>query len=343
MVKKKITKKSNGRARAGRLAVAALPARIIGVLRRNRRLAAMLLFAAAILLVGASVYASQMARHPVNILRQALAESMQASSAKVGLQLNTRSVGQQPALWRVDGSVGVRGRFQLTGEYTKDGSTVYVDANSPEGRDAYLRMRGVGGLSGVLGAEAAQYGISVASNPALALENKWLTIPADLKETVIWNHQSSADDANDLDDRDRRTLADLYGKHEFMTVSQIYSEATIDGVASHHYGLDLDETKLRNFLEAVQRELPKLGVTAKQVDGLVSAAAQTESLDVWISKLDGRFNRIDYRAQAGDDGDTFSLRISDYDAALNLRAPTDATPLFEALTNMRLETEMSKP
>jgi hypothetical protein len=321
---------------------AAWPTRLATLLARNRRLVAIALIVLAVVLLAASAYGAQLSRQPENVVRRALVNTMQASSAKVSLQLDTRAVGQSPGIWNIKGTIAERGRFQLDGEYIKDGSVLNVDARSPEGRDAYVRMRGVDSLRTVLGAEAAQYGITEQNNPVSELNSVWLIVPADLKETIIWNRQTSANDANDLTDADRTKLAELYRKHEFLSVSNTFADADIDGVASYHYGIAVDSTRLRAFLDASRADVPKLGLSGKQIDGLVQAASDTDSIDVWIGKEDMRFSRVDYRAATSDDGDSLSLKLSDYDTDLQVRTPEGAVQLFEALTTVRKESDLGE-
>ncbi len=299
-----------------------------------------LLFAAVVgvvLVVGGTFgYAQYRAMQPEGVLKQALARSLQADSAGVDFRMVDSSQGQPDGVWKMTGTVVNQGQFDLTGSYQKASRTVGLDIKSVDGSDAYLRLQGLAGLSELLGNDAALYGITPQRNPITGLENRWLVIPADIKNTVIQNRPVSGSSSLALSADDKNTLARLYGRSEFLKISKTLADDSVDGVASYHYQVAADSVALEAFLKLVQKDIERLKLTDEQIDSLASTIASVSPFDVWVSKDDKRFNKLAYTSSNSSGADAVELKLNQYNESVTIDRPAQSTPLLEALTGLNL-------
>lgn len=303
--------------------------------RLRKRTAVVMALTFVVTLAAGFVTSALLARRPEAIVRQALANSLQAEAADVNLELTISARGQQPGTWRANGFTARNGVFQLDGTYAETGSTgraLGVSARSPDGKDAFVRLSDVAQLRTILGDEAADYGITAERNPLQQVEGRWLRVPADLKETVLRNQSATV--GQPLDDADRHKLASLYMERPFLRVVRPLPVVATDAPARHHFELAIDRPLLRSYLEAVQRSVPKLQLTGKQAASLEAAVGTVRHIEVWITGRDSRFSRIDFRL--ADDSGSWQARldVGNYGRDPRVGAPADAVPLFEALSGL---------
>lgn len=298
------------------------------VLKRRPLLGAAIL----LLVVASTAYAvtATLARKPDAVLRQALGNSLQAQAVDADLDLRIAAPGQQPGIWRVRGLVAQGGVFDLAGRYAETGGSVSLNARSPAGGEAYVRFTDVGQLPALLGDEADEYGITGSDNPLQRLQGVWLSVPADLKETVLRN-QAPKQTVQVLDTNDRRRMAELYGAHPFLSVGRTLPDEPVDGRQAYHYEVRADQSQLEAYLRGLQRDVPKLQLDDRQVGSVLRLTAKAAPAEVWITKDDMRFARIDYRSGSDTDGWRARLLLRDYGRDGRVAVPSDARPLFEAL------------
>lgn len=302
-----------------------------GGLRGGRRIVVILTVATLLVVGAALLYARHAASQPENILRTALANSLRAGSADVGLTAVTAEAGQEERALRLSGAVAEGGRFDLSGDYMSGNDALGVQLRSADGKDAFARLTSIDRLGKVLGEDAKDYGITDSFNPLLGLEGKWLVVPADLKETILMNRADDSQTDLNLDAVDKQKLADLYLKHEFLNISGKLADENIDSVTSYHYAVTVDKPQFEAYLRGVQQGVTKLRLQEKQIQSLLGLVDASKPLDVWISKDANRFTKLSYASADSDTTRRTVLTLHNYDRTVSVDKPADAVPLFEAL------------
>lgn len=291
----------------------------------------------AVLLVGGTFgYAQYRAMQPEGILKQALARSLQAESVAVDFQMINSSPNKANGVWKMAGTVVNQGQFDLTGSYQRSDKTVGIDIKSVDGTDAYLRLKGLSGLPELLGKDAALYGITPQRNAIAGLENRWLVVPSDIKNTVIQNRPAGNGSSLSLSADDKKTLARLYGSNEFLQVSKSLADDTVDDVESFHYQVTVDSARLESFMKAVQKDISRLKLTDPQVKSITGTLVSVSPIDVWVSKSGKQFTKIAYASTNGTATDAIELKLSRYNQQTSIERPSQSTPLLEALTTINL-------
>ncbi len=319
------------------------PKSVVKRTRKTKRIAApdkrvfLIALALVLFMIGATyAYAMYAASQPANVLKQALAKTLQAETASVTFTMtDTDLKSDQESVLQLAGPVTSQGQFDLTGGYSKADKRLAVDLRSFDGTDAYLRLDGLAGLPALLGDDAALYGITEQDNSFSGLDDDWLVVPANIKDTVIQNKPVDGKTDYDLSDEDEQRIAVLYDQNEFLKVTDTYAEDFIDGKDSYHYQVSIDQAVLEAYLKSVQRDIKSLKLIDAQIASLVASASGIQVFEVWISKNDNRFSKIYFDTSVGTDKKTIELILGNFDLQASIDKPVGATPLLEALTELR--------
>jgi hypothetical protein len=302
--------------------------------KRSTRVAAGLAVLLLAVVIGAFAYARQAASQPENVLRQALARSLQSKSGEIALTMSNGVTGEQPSVLQARGPLTSDGVFDLTGTYKRAGKGINLAVRSADGRDAYLKLDNVSQFTDVFGKEAAEYGVSADNNRLKRVENTWLTVPANLKDTVIFNQPVDGRTSPVLSSEDKRQLSELYRQHAFLKVEKVFDEELVAGKLSHHYALDVDSSELREYLTAVQDTIKTVTLRDKQIDNMVATAEHARALEVWICKDDRRLARLIYNGVDGDRTRNVELSVENYDRPVTVNKPDRSLPLLDALAGL---------
>lgn len=298
----------------------------------KRRGAVMLVGLLVAVLLAAVAYSQSQANRPQVILETALANSFSAESVAFALAMRQGLPAAPADRLELSGRIIFDGRFDITGNYYRGSQSVGIDVRSPQGSDAHLRLVHMDVLADLLGDEAADYGITNTRNPLKALDGRWLTVPAGIKDTVLQG--GSAGGPEGLQSGDRRRLAELYQAHRFLTVERRLADEAINGVDSYHYRVGIDDGKLERFMQAVRKDVPRLPLTDSRARSLQAALGQADRLEIWIGKADRQPRQLGYHSYAYGRIKDIQLTLTGFDAAGPIETPPGTIPLFEALQNI---------
>lgn len=293
--------------------------------------------AAMVLIVALGYFVWYKPHQPSAVLARSLMQTMQLESATVALSMKTgdQSKPDEAAVLTAHGAFTTAGSsgFELAGDYTIKQAKLGFDLRSPDGKDVYLKATGLAGLSGLLGAEAGQYGISDASNPFQALENTWLVIPKETQDALLKNSDVGAATGVKLSEADQQKIAHQYERHPFIVVTKTLADETIDGTASRHYQARINHDELVAFAEAVQKDVTALKLTDQQVQSVRAAKLPEQPVDVWVAGDSGYITQVRYSDGSGKDTSVVQVNLSKFNQPVKIEQPQGAKPLFEALGN----------
>ncbi len=306
------------------------------LLKRSRQISTLLAVLTVLVLGSVYVYARHASKQPDNILKWALSRTMQAHSAEVSLRYAGNTAIPDSNVLHLSGVVTDRGKFDITGSYSKAGQGVGVALKSVDGKDAYVQLSDTAKLRNVLGENAADYAITDQRNPLTALEGRWLLVPASLKDTILLNRPADGKTSYILSAGDKKKLAEIYRRHEFLRVSNVYPDELVDSKISYHYRVGIDVDELTLFLRTAQRDVAKLHLSDKQVESIIGIAVRAGTVEAWIAKDDKRFNKMIYRSSDATVTDV-ALTMKNYNHTVRIETPADAMPLFEVLSSLVLD------
>ena len=320
-------------------AVPSVPARQLSLSRAQFRMLAVV--ATAVLVIGLGYFLWYKPHQPNAVLARSLRQTMELQSAHVKLNLKTGQPGTAAtATLTAEGgvSIGATGSYTLSGTYSANQSKLGFELRSTDGKDIYVKANGLAGLSGLLGADAGQYGITEAGNPFQALENTWLVIPKDTRDMLLKDTGAAGAGSagTRLSEADQNKLADLYKRHPFIAVSKALADETVEGTPSRHYQAVVDRTELAAFIGAVQKEVTSLKLTDQQVKSIREITLPSQPIDVWIAKDSGYITQVRYVSGSGKDAVALQVNLSQVNQPVKVEQPQGAKPLFEALSGALL-------
>lgn len=286
--------------------------------------------------VGVVAYAAYQVRQPEGVLKRALAKTLEADTSIIDLSITNGAAEAELTVFELRGPVTAQGRFDLVGSYRRpaaDSRGVGISLRGADGNDLYLRLAHISQLNQVLGPEAARYGLNPAGTTFAGLEDRWLTVPASLKDTVLQNRPSDGKTNYALSESEQLALVRLYRRHEFLKISAVLPADDAAGPAER-FRLQIDRTQFASFIQATRRQLARFDLSDKQINSLIATAGRISDMEVVIGKADTRIHSLHFNLVQGSSRQTVSLGLSGFNQSADIVAPVGAVPLFQALTDM---------
>ncbi len=292
------------------------------------------------------------AAKPENILKQALANSLDPTKAKT--VKFSGSMMAKPA----DEDMTLRANFEGAGDNQSGAmmlsanmdamvTKVTMDVRSVDGKTLYLKVGGLKGLPELLAAgSGAALPDGVAAEDVQRPEMAMLGVLGPLIESLndqwievsesILQDGAGVPDTGSLTDADRTKLAELYDQHTFLTVREKLADEEIKGDKSYHYKAGIDKEKLKSFVSAVKdARIESLKLEEKEVrefNELVDKADfNALGFEVWVSKDSKMIRQVAVKYEK--DGDKLDVRVTidSYNEEVKVEKPAEAKSLLELM------------
>lgn len=301
--------------------------------KKKLRLAAIITGVVLLLLGGgaAAYWGVVVPNKPENVLKSALVNSFSKEKVQsVGFTGTAAIAGNDGAEFSFDftGAAAQEGKLQLSASLDALITKVTFDMLSPDGKNFYLKVGGLQGLSDLFAQEnpeAAQY-ISLLNQ----VNDQWYEISEGLvKQFTQYPLTPSA-----LNEASMQKIAELYGQHQFLVVKETLASEAINGEESHHYKVVVDSVKLKDFAAAIQAANIQ-GVTITQESlhmfnaGVDDMKFANYPLDIWISKKSKLFTQIAFETDFQGSAVTLRLTVTDYNRPVEVQTPESTKPFLD--------------
>jgi len=303
---------------------------------RKKGLIMGLVIAAILLLLSGGAAASYyyMLNQPENVLKQALANSMDAEKTKTarfsGAVSAEQSGSDTPLAATFKGSADSQtGAFEFSGKVDLLIANVSFDLLSEDSKSLFFRLGGLEGLPELLAAsneQAAPYAPIISS-----LNDQWIEVNESLIKQYDESYESGV-----LTEADIQKVTDAYLKHSFLVIDKVLEDQVIAGDNCYHYRLKVDSSKLKDFVTALKdAKLDSYKIDQKAVDAfkksIDEAGLDKYPIEIWISK-GGKMIR-QAATEFATEGMNLSVRftVDSYNQAVDIKKPDDAKSLLDIM------------
>lgn len=308
--------------------------------RRNKTLLFGLIIAAVILLLtggAAASYYYSMVNKPENVLKQALANSMDLQKAKTIHMSGKTSIQQKDSETPIEVEYKIAGNSE-TGAFDVNGtvdmliSNVTFDLRSTDSKTFYVRMGGLEGVSQLLAATGEE---TAALAPIItSLDNQWIEINDSFLKQIDKTYES----AEPLTQADIQKITEAYLQHSFLVIKNVLADETVGGKDSYRYKIVVDPAKLKSFLAAVKdAKLDSLKIDQEVLDvynkGIDEVGFDKYPFEIWISKDDKMIRKMAFSVTSGETNIESSLVVNDYNKPVDVQKPEGAQSIMEIISN----------
>jgi hypothetical protein len=318
------------------LSVAPLP---VGQPKHRRKgLVAALIVAAVLLVLGGGAAAAYyyVTNQPEYILKTALANLFNADKSKTADFSGNLSVADEESDFTLsadfDGQIdNESGAFALSAQADVVVTNVTLEARSTDGKTFYFKVGGLEGLPELLAAGDAATAQTYSALVA-AVDEQWFEI----NESLINQLGGGSFEQATLSAADLQKLAQAYDQNQFIVVKETLPDQDIKGVASYHYKVAVDPTKLKAFAAAVKSaNLEAVKITDEQLQDFNKAVDEADfgkyPFEIWIGKDDKMIRQISFKYSQDGTSTEVRLTINSYNQPVNVEKPEDAKSILEVL------------
>jgi hypothetical protein len=288
-----------------------------------------------VLLGGAAAAYAYLLNKPENILKMALANTVDKEKSKTMHFSGALAVEEQSSATTVEATYkgagsNESGAFDLNAKLDILLTNITFDARSTDGKTVYLRVGGLDGLAELLGASGTD---AAGAAPLIAqVNNQWFEV----NESLIRQLGGNAIKETLLSDADIKKLKDAYQKHDFLVVKETLDSEEINGVKSHHYKVVVDEARLKQFGAAIKSaNLDSIKLTSDQLKDFNRAIDDSDlakyPFEIWISKKTKQITQVVFEAREDGNRVSFRFTVDGYNQPVKVEAPEDAKSILEVL------------
>lgn len=323
------------------VAMTANPLPMAGHKRRKKGLIIGLVAAVLVLVLSAAAAASYYyieLNKPENILKQALANTLDLSKAKtIEFSGSSDAKSTTDSLSMASSFKGVvdntTGAFDISGETDAYLTKLTVGARSVDGKTFYLKVGGLDGLAQLLASTSKEGATAVTAYAPLIdmVNNQWFEINESLLKQYIPGYKASV-----LKEADTTKIKDAYLAHPFLVVKEVMANETLKGKDHYHYKLVIGSTELKAFLtalkdanlEAVKLDQKMLDAMKRSLDGQDLSKFPFE---LWISKDDKMIRQLSFKVSEKGVAAEAKLTIESYNQPVKVEKPEGAKSILELL------------
>lgn len=294
-----------------------------------------LIVAAVVLLLSGGAAASYyyfVSNKPENILKQALANSVDPEKTKTTRYSVSMAVGDEEMTVNASFKMAfddATGAFDVSGTADALITTLKFDARSTDGKTYYFKVGGLDGLSELMGST----GLTEAYAPVIALINdQWIEINQSFVEQM--SKEAGMDFSTVLSDADKRKIGEAYMKYPFVVLKEVLPAENINGKSSYHYKVAIDPAVLKTFVVALKEaNLDVYKPDQKAIDAINKAIDQAKfdetPFEVWIDKGSKMFSQ--FRVTAEEEGVKTDLKmtVDSYNQPVKVDKPEGAKSILE--------------
>ncbi len=305
--------------------------------KRGRKSLLMVLVTAAVVLLlsggAAASYYYYVSNKPDSILKQALANSLDPEKIKTVHYSASLTAGDSDFTVNSNFKIAVdgqKGAFDLSGSADALVTTIKFDARSTDGKNYYVKLGGLDGLSELMGST----GMTESFAPLITLINdQWIEI----NESLIKQASKEAKVSTVLSETDKRKIGEAYMKYPFLVVKEVLPTETIKSQASYHYKVAIDPAMLKTFITALKEAGLDVYKPDQQAIDAANKVIDEAKLDkypfeVWIAKDSKMFTQ--YRLEFTDASKAKTdakLTVESYNQPVNVQKPADAKSVLEII------------
>lgn len=303
---------------------------------RKKGLIAGLIIAAVLLLlsVGAAASYYYIANKPENVLKQALANSMNMEKAKTshfsGSVSGEQSGSGTPIETTFKGSADNQtGAIEFSGKVDLLLTNATFDLRSEDSKSIFVRLGGLSGLSELLASSSEQ---AAAYAPFFnSLNDQWIEI----NESLIKQYDKSFE-SGVLTEADAKKFTDAYLKYPFLVVDEVLEDQSIAGESCHHYRIKVDVVKLKGLLTALKdAKLDSYRLDQKALDQLNKAIDDSGlgnyGFEIWISKSGKMIKQLSTSFASGGMDWKVRYTVESYNQPVKVEKPEDAKSLMDII------------
>ena len=296
-----------------------------------------LIIAAVVVLLSGGAAASYYyytANKPENVLKQALANSMDPSKAPTTHLSGTLVAADETSDMSLEATFKLAsdnktGAFSVAGEADVVVTKLQFDFLSPDAKTFYFKVGGLDGLSDIF-ASFGEFGTAYA--PLIdSVNDQWIEINKSLIEQA-----SGSFEFGQLTEADIKKIAEAYNKHPVFAIKEVLKDELIAGKDSYHYRLVIDAAQAKIFFAALKdAKLEGIKIDQEMVDmfnkSVDDSEVQKTPFDLWISKDDKMISQ--FVVEASQDGYSGSLKLTvdSYTEPVKVEKPEGAKSLLKVI------------
>lgn len=293
-----------------------------------------------ILLVATYVFAVYLPNKPDNVLKAALSNSLALKNVKFdgSAEITPKGDASGPSELNLTtgGVLSNDGKFKANLTLDATVTKLKLDLESPNGKDAYIRLSGLDGIPQLLQSfGASNEGVMLGQMGSLLkqINGQWY----ELDQSLLQKMGVSLDQLQ-LSKDDQSKVKQAYLDHSFLVIKKVLPEQQVGGVDSFHFEVVVSKQQLLAFVDQVKSDnLSGLKISQSMVEGLAKlkdSSFASHPFDVWISKDSKQFDQLAF-SYADDTGSAkVKLNFSDYNQAVNVSTPKDAKSVMQLLSQL---------
>lgn len=299
--------------------------------------------AAVLVLLGGGAAASYytMINSPENVLKQALANVLSTEKAKTMHFSGTADITEKKSNMTLTAdftgaSNNENGAFDFSSSWDVLVTKFTLDARSTDGKTYYVRLGGLDGLSQVLSASDSLSGseammLSLYAPMIEQVNNQWIEI----NESLI-KQLTGGSSVKQLSEADRQKLMTAYEQNSFIVIKQKLGDESIKGVASHHYKIGVDKTKLKAFVAAIKAaNLEAVKINDDQLKAMNTELDKVPfdkyPVDIWIAKSSKMITQLGLKFSEEEGSFDLRFTVESYNKPVKTEKPAGAKSLLELM------------
>ncbi len=281
----------------------------------------------------AAYYGYYVPRQPKYIVAKALGNTISKDTIKSARYQGTYAItstegGDKQTYKGTLSGYGDDKAFAMQGTVGLLVTTLKVEVRAFANQNAYVKVSGLDGLDGVLNGT----GLTDYSPYVTAVNNNWIEVDQSLLSSAS---AAGAVGGVKLSAADAQRVQDMYKKHPFVQVNDVYDDETVNGMDSYHYKISIDRNQLHAFATEVNSAhingLPELN--DQTLDWLKKTDFSKYAIDAWISKDRMIINKLAISGRMDSTTTvTSQLSLSDINSTASVEKPTKSKTLLEVLS-----------
>jgi hypothetical protein len=157
-------------------------------------------------------------------------------------------------------------------------------------------------------------------------DGQWFSVPSQTASGIL-PIASPVVQSSALQVTNRQKLQKMYRKHPFIVVDGVFKDEKIVNQDCLHYRVVISKSHLRDFLTAVQHDMPEVKLQTSQIDTTIDASFVGKPLGVWIGKKDGLVHQLSFVNGSIDT----KLTVMTYGQTADIAKPQNAKALMTSL------------
>jgi len=285
---------------------------------------------------------------PKNVLQTALINMISGTKLNSahfsGNATITDSSSKQTYTASITGAADRSGKFQATASVDAVVTTISVQVVTADGKNFYIKIGGLDGLTQILNSVGASSGITGLVPLINSINNQWYEVDQSLVSQLEKSMNITPSTA--LTQADINTISNLYKKDDFLSVQKTYANQVVAGTNSDHYRAVIGKTKLQAFVSGLKNaHISNLGVGQDVFNTLNTDIGRANTanypFDVWVSKSDKLIDQVSLSSTS--DGDPYSVKfmLSNINQPVSVSVPASSKSILQLIGQITQDYDLS--